>query len=814
MGESHTARASVSGAALVVLCCALHGCHLSHGRAEPSDGPGRADAGSADAGSCVEPCEPSAWVRAFAAESPTATRRVAHDGEGNAYIVGSGGLVSYAPDGRRRWGRHLGGVHATQLAVTRAGDVFVAAEYEGAADVGGGPLTSPPGRTSLVVARFTSDGAHRWSRSFGGDTLHGEVDLRLAADADGVYLGGLFSGTLDFGGAPLVAAPFEYTSFLASLDPEGGFRWARTLGRTELGHDPLVGVDGRGHVYVSGYHPDAVDLGGGPLEPESAHLASFTTAGVHRWSRDLEESVDALEVADHGALFVASGETVRRLSADGVDGATLTLPDTVVDVAVDAAGALYVAGVAHVARYDADGTERWTRRFSVADPVGARIRVRDIDVDDAGNVSTLADFQGAADFGGEPLTGGRRAFLRHDRDGALRWQRRSGVLWWRGLSAAADASGNVYVAGTFSAELDLGGGPWVGTDDGELFLASFGPTGAHRWSRRFGGVGSFYAVHHIAFDAEGHVYLTGLFAGAPDFGGGPLETSSSAVYAASFTADGAHRWSRALGAVSRGRGVGAAVDPGGDLLLVRPTFDGTTLERFAPDGTLLWARPIDPVSLDRGPPSLAIDGRGDVYMTAIVHAGGFDWDVVVRAYDADGELRWNRRVATTDDEPGASLAALPSGGACLAGHWRRSLSIGSPRPPPASALLTCFDADGERTWSRELEGVGGAGNGPSVAVGPDGDVYLAANYVGPLRIGETALPTPALSDGLVARFTSDGTLRRARVFRTAVGSSLPSACAVGPDGVFVAGFFAGTTDFAGTPRSSESWSDLFIGHFR
>ena len=69
MGESHTARASVSGAALVVLCCALHGCHLSHGRAEPSDGPGRADAGSADAGSCVEPCEPSAWVRAFAAET-------------------------------------------------------------------------------------------------------------------------------------------------------------------------------------------------------------------------------------------------------------------------------------------------------------------------------------------------------------------------------------------------------------------------------------------------------------------------------------------------------------------------------------------------------------------------------------------------------------------------------------------------------------------------------------------------------------------------------------------------------------------------
>ena len=72
----------------------------------------------------------------------------------------------------------------------------------------------------------------------------------------------------------------------------------------------------------------------------------------------------------------------------------------------------------------------------------------------------------------------------------------------------------------------------------------------------------------------------------------------------------------------------------------------------------------------------------------------------------------------------------------------------------------------------------------------------------------------AALDGLVARFTSDGTLRRARVFRTAVGSSHPSACAVGPAGVFVAGFFAGTTDFAGTTRSSESWSDLFIGHFR
>src|SRR6185369_14395845 len=130
-----------------------------------------------------------------------------------------------------------------------------------------------------------------------------------------------------------------------------------------------------------------------------------------------------------------------------------------------------------------------------------------------------------------------------------------------------------------------------------------GTTGAHVWSKRFGGTADDYG-YGLAVDPSGNVALTGSFRNTADFGGGPLTSAGGTdVFLASFTPSGAHRWSRRAG--GSGDDAGQAVAVAGDLLVTGP-FQGTIdfgagplvaagggdlfVARYGAAGTLVWAR--------------------------------------------------------------------------------------------------------------------------------------------------------------------------------------------------------------------------------
>ena len=80
----------------------------------------------------------------------------------------------------------------------------------------------------------------------------------------------------------------------------------------------------------------------------------------------------------------------------------------------------------------------------------------------------------------------------------------------------------VYLTGYFVGRLDFGGGPLiqVGTTY-DLYLVKFDPSGAHVWSRRFGGP-DWEETRSVAVDGSGKTLLTGSFGGALNFGNGSL----------------------------------------------------------------------------------------------------------------------------------------------------------------------------------------------------------------------------------------------------------------------------------------------------
>jgi hypothetical protein len=191
-----------------------------------------------------------------------------------------------------------------------------------------------------------------------------------------------------------------------------------------------------------------------------------------------------------------------------------------------------------------------------------------------------------------------------DPGGALVWAKPFGML------VAADAAGNVYVAGSISSALDLGAFTLTPSDENDAYLVKLSPagdviqgavfaaagaetllgfgvdaTGAGAisgkslglvkfdtqggvvWSRTFSG--------RIAVDAAGNIALTGGLRGSLDLGNGSLTSAGGEdVFVALLDPAGNHRFSRVFGdAGANQRGEAVAFDRDGHIL-VSGVLDG------------------------------------------------------------------------------------------------------------------------------------------------------------------------------------------------------------------------------------------------
>jgi hypothetical protein len=76
---------------------------------------------------------------------------------------------------------------------------------------------------------------------------------------------------------------------------------------------------------------------------------------------------------------------------------------------------------------------------------------------------------------------------------------------------ATDANGDVLLSMYASVSVDLGGGPLAADGKADVIVAKFtGATGAHVWSRRYGGTGNDSA-YALTTDAQNNVFLAGSF---------------------------------------------------------------------------------------------------------------------------------------------------------------------------------------------------------------------------------------------------------------------------------------------------------------
>jgi Beta-propeller repeat len=421
---------------------------------------------------------------------------------------------------------------------------------QGSKEVGGCGTCDPAKNKTAWSKSSSCPVAHLWSKSWGSSSSDYPWDVAVDA-AGNVYVTGYFYYSVNFGGATLTSKG-SADVFLVSYTPSGKHRWSKSFGGSSTDYGYGLALDAAGNVYITGIFYNTINFGGTTLSTKGSYdvfVASFSSNGTHRWSKGYGSSS-----YDYGY-----------------------------DIAADSAGNVYVTGYystganfggtnlttkggydVFLASYTSTGAHRWSKGFgSTSSDYGWGVAT-----DGGGNVYLTGYFYNTINFGGATLTssGSVDTYLASFTPaGVHRWSKAfGGTSSDYGYDVATDASGNVYVTGSFYYDVNFGGGKISSKGGRDIYIASFTPAGVHRWSKGFGSTSTDYG-YGVAADAAGNVYLTGYFYSGVDFGGGTLTSKGSYdVFMASYTSSGAHRWSRSHGSTSGDYGRRVAADSAGN----------------------------------------------------------------------------------------------------------------------------------------------------------------------------------------------------------------------------------------------------------
>jgi hypothetical protein len=429
------------------------------------------------------------------------------------------------------------------------------------------------------------------------------------------------------------------------------------------------------------------------------------------------------------------------------------------------------------------GDTRWAKRFGRTND-GAPMSAA---TDAAGAALVMGRYYGPVDFGGGPIDTPAENYqlfvAKYDAAGAHAWSRGFGDFTAEiAGGVAADAHGDVLVAGGCSGTIDFGGGPLSSAGANDVVVAKLDAKGRHVWSKRFGDANDQSALA-VAVDGEGSVVLVAEGIGAVDFGGGASgDASTRGLWVAKLDAGGRHLWSKRFSAGTYQLSGAATFDPAGDVVLTG-SFGGSVDFGGAPlttrndadvfvvkldgaTGAHRWSEQFGGEGyLDAGT-GVATNAAGDIFVTGTISGlsvdlgggpltgGADDPDVLVLALDAGGRHRWSRRYGDTSQDGGRGVALTPSGDVLVTGYFGGLLRFGD-RDEIASAggsnaFVAKLDAKGGELW---IHGYGGSSAelGTSVAATPSGDALAGGSCQGTIDFGTGALAGNGYFDQFLVR---------------------------------------------------------------
>lgn len=407
------------------------------------------------------------------------------------------------------------------------------------------------------------------------------------------------------------------------------------------------------------------------------------------------------------------------------------------------------------------------------------------------------------------------------------------------VALAAEGDGVVLVGG-FEGTLEAGGVPLISAGSRDVFVASLGPGGAHRWSRRYGGDGDDFALG-VAVDDAGAIFVVGGFSGELRIPAiEPILLTAEAqtdAFVMRIDPDGEVRWARSWGGggFDAFRRVGF-VPGSGDLYL-----GGYHQQTLVYEGSTLTAAGGTDAMIAR------VTKDGDSVFFAGFGGGGDDWLGGVatdgsRYYAAGGYQGFD--MALPDSHEGNAVLVLVDDGGVnqgseyftgpgrddarglafvgeqlwVAGKFEEKLEHASP-PATYSATggqdIFLVPYTGGRYG--EVRTFGDAGREEVTSLVSDGEaLLLAGGFDGSLDLGLGVMRAVGTGDGFAALFDGTTGTPREQIQLSSTGfAQVESAVFDSVAGRWwIAGRFDGTLTIGEDTLDGAGASDLFVAAVR
>ncbi len=360
-----------------------------------------------------------------------------------------------------------------------------------------------------------------WAKSLGGPGNDLSNTLQLDA-AGNIYVSGVFSATADFdpsAATATLASGGETDIFIAKYDNNGNYLWAINMGGSGSEYVYAMELDLTGNIYITG---------------------SFESTA------DFDPSAIANNLTSNG-------------QAD-----------------------------AFIAKYDNNGNYVWSKSMgSISDDVGKALQL-----DATGNLYLTGYFYGTVDFDPSVTISNLIStgnFLdvfiaKYDNNGNyVNAKSFGGNGNDIGNSIQLDATGNIYVTGTFQGGSDFDPAAAIANLNSngglsDVFVAKYSSAMVYIWAIGIGGSGDD-AAGVLQVDAVGNVYISGTYQSTVDFDSGAptanlISNGSNDIYMAKYDNAGNYVWAKSIGATTNDVSNNLKLDATGNLYLIGP-FAGT-----------------------------------------------------------------------------------------------------------------------------------------------------------------------------------------------------------------------------------------------
>jgi len=432
-----------------------------------------------------------------------------------------------------------------------------------------------------------------------------------------------------------------------------------------------------------------------------------------------------------------------------------------------------------------------------------------MDRDAAGNVYVIGDFEGSKLIGNNVYTavGLADAFLcKYDASGAHQWTVQingtigSATNIIEAGAVTVDATGNIYVAGNFSADVVFAGTPFYSNFTSDAFIAKYSPSGTLIWARHLTGAGDEKLNTMKCLGTD--IYLGGQITQAANCASISFQAPPSNFYdAIILKIDSAGNGVWGLNVGGNGQDLTHSLSVSPTAIYWAGSFTGTanflgttaTATGAAPDmfvlrlngaGQYQWVKRIgsnyseqmNGITQDNaGNPVCTGIFYGDVtFATGIIlreahgpqtQAGNGD-AFVCKLSEVDGTCLWARHIRCVNgdnNEFGSAITNDPGGSSYVTGAFNgntRFSSTGTTAQTGTDLLATAgkdafiakYDANGNLLWVTKA---GGTGNdiGKSIAWEPNGICVVSGNFSNAMTVGSTTLnATAGLSSVFIAKY--------------------------------------------------------------